>query len=71
LRVTTPADIRSMFGEPDITSELTRTRSLEYRPFFDNRDVNRSLMFAGYTFVFDIETNLLSAVSMNFADFAQ
>jgi len=45
--------------------------SIQYRPFFDNRERNRSLMFAGYTFNFDRDTDVLTRVNMDFADFEQ
>jgi len=65
--VTTRAEIISMFGEPDVASDL----SIQYRPFFDNRDRNRSLMFAGYTFRFMDGDDILTSVSMDFSDFEQ
>jgi len=68
LGVTTRAEIIDMFGEPDVVGETT----IQYRPFFDDRgDRNRSLMFAGYTFTFDSETNVVTRINMEFADFEQ
>jgi len=69
--VTTPEDIRNMFGEPTDVTAISATTALHYYPFRDNREVNSSLMFAGYRFVFDNETNRLIRVHLEFLDFAQ
>ena len=69
--VTSQDDIRRMFGEPTDVTSVTASTSLNYRPFYNNREVNRSLMFAGYRFVFDNETNQLFRVHIDYLDFAQ
>jgi hypothetical protein len=71
LGVTTPEDIRRMFGEPDNLSEGTTWITLDYRPFYNNREVNRSLMFAGYSFTFDKDSNTLTRVRIEFLDYAR
>jgi len=71
LGVTTPGDIRSMFGEPTEVIAIAATTALHYYPFRDNRAVNSSLMFAGYRFVFDNDTDRLIRVHLDFLDFAR
>jgi len=71
LGVSTPEDVKQMFGEPTEVTEVTTTTSLNYQPFRNNREVNRSLMLAGYRFVFNNETDLLVRVHIQYSDFAQ